>query len=98
MRLCERLSRKRLLKVHENDGADFGGGYRASEEKSLHLIGVGSIEKCGLFRSLDTFDGYPHIQLASQRDDRLHYRFSVSAFEIGRASCRERGEISGCRV
>ena len=43
--------------ILENQGADFRGRHRLSEETSLQLICIGAIEKCHLLCGLHTLDG-----------------------------------------
>ena len=65
--------------IRENIGADLGGGDRSAEEEPLGLIAVGLVEKGGLRRGFDTLDRHPHVQLASERDDRFHDRLNIAA-------------------
>ena len=69
----------RLLKIRENIGADLGGRDRPAEEEALGLVAVGLVEKGRLRGGLDAFDRHPHVQLASERDDRLHHRLGITA-------------------
>src|ERR1700681_2335752 len=67
-----------LFKIRKNLGADLAGGDRAAEEISLSLVAIGLVEKGRLLGGLDTLDRHPHVQLASERDDRLHHRLGVT--------------------
>src|ERR1700722_18625106 len=61
-------------KIRENIGADLRGGDWPAEEEPLSLVAVDLVEKSCLLGVFDAFDRYPHVQLASERDDRFHDR------------------------
>src|SRR6202040_4284649 len=56
----------RLLKFREDTGGDLGGGDRSAEEKPLHLVAIDLFEKGCLLGGLNSLDGDPHMQLASE--------------------------------
>ena len=71
-----------FAKFSDDISADVYGGYRTAEEKTLDLIAGDVIEKARLCRGFDAFDRDPHVQLAPESDDGLHYRPHITAGAI----------------
>ena len=69
----------RLLKIRENTGAYLRGGNWRSEKVPLDLIAEDCVKKRRLRRVFDAFDRYTHVQLTSERDNRLHHRSCIMA-------------------
>jgi hypothetical protein len=63
----------------DHGGAEFGRRNRAAEIEALYLVGVGVLEEVGLALGLDAFDGYPHAQLAAERNDAFDHGLHVAA-------------------
>src|ERR1700683_845907 len=73
-----RWRRQFLLKVPENTGGQLGCRRRTAKIETLRLFPVGAVEEGGLFRGLDALDGYMHVQLTPQGDDRLYHCLGVA--------------------
>src|SRR5580698_4678994 len=81
---CYRGRRRQMgfAKFRDDISADVYGGHRTAEEKTLNLVAGDGIEKGRLCRGFDPFDCDPHVQLAPESDDGLHYRPHVMAGAI----------------